>query len=46
MMAATALLDAAFYSFRSEVDDNLIIGRVAKPIQHIGNFGQEKNTRE
>ena len=46
MMAATTLLDAAFNTFRSEVDDNLIMGRVAKPIQHIGNFGQEKNTRE
>jgi len=46
MKAATTLLDAAFYTFRIEVDDNLIMGRVAKPNQHIENIGQEKNTRE
>jgi len=46
MMVATTLLDAAFNTFRSEVDDNLIMGIVAKPIQQIGNFGQAKNTRE
>lgn len=45
MKAATTLLDAAFYTFRIEVDDNLIMGRVAKPNQHIENIGQ-KNTRE
>ena len=42
MKAATTLLDAAFYTFRSEVDDNLIMGRVAKPIQQIGNFWSSK----
>jgi hypothetical protein len=39
-------LDATFYTFQSEVVDNLRMGRVAEPIQHIRDFGQEKRTKE
>ncbi len=37
-------LDATFYTFQSEVDD--MMGRIAKPIQHIRDLGQERRTRE